>query len=87
MSLFDRLFAGAAFRSRTPSFEVGQEVTAFVTGVGDEVSLVRIGDTVIELPDADPALLETRVRFEVEAFDAASSRGRGRVLEVLDERG
>lgn len=86
MSLFGRLFAESAFRSSNPAFEVGQEVTAFVTGKDGDVALVRIGDTVIQLADAGGVPVERRVRFEVETFDAGSSRGRGRLVEVLDER-
>ncbi|SFG13407.1 hypothetical protein SAMN04488063_1526 [Halopelagius inordinatus] len=87
MSFFDRLFAESAFRSSKPAFEVGQMVTAFVTGRRGDVALVRVGDTVLELEGAEGVPVETRVRFEVEAFDAESSRGRGRLVDVLEDRG
>lgn len=87
MSLFGRLFAESAFRSSKPAFEVGQMVIAFVTGKRDGVALVRVGDTIIELEDAEDVPIERRVRFEVETFDAESSRGRGRLVDVLDDRG
>ncbi|MFC6825717.1 DUF7513 family protein [Halopelagius fulvigenes] len=87
MSFLDFLFAEETFRASKPAFEAGETVTAFVTRITGDGAIVRIGDTVIELPGADPTLLERRVRFEIEEFDAASSRGRGRLVEVLDDRG
>lgn len=87
MSLFDKLFAEATFRSSKPTFEVGQVVTAFVTDRDGDVALVRVGDTILELAGAEDVPVERRVRFEVESFDAGSSRGRGRLVEVLDDRG
>jgi hypothetical protein len=87
MSRFEKLFAGLTFRTRTPEYEPGQEIVAFVTGRNAEGLLVRVGDTVLELPGAESDLLERRVRVEVLEFDTASHRGRGQVLEVLDDRG
>ncbi|MFB6251004.1 MAG: hypothetical protein ABEI27_04860 [Halobellus sp.] len=85
MSRFGKLIAGLTFRTSTPSFEVGDEVPAFVTGRGDDGLLVRVGDTVLELPDADPSLLDAQVQIEVESFDERIHRGTARVVDVLEE--
>ncbi|SDY19486.1 DUF7513 family protein [Halobellus clavatus] len=85
MSRFESLFAGLTFRTSTPAFEVGDEVPAFVTGRGDDGLLVRVGDTVLELPDADPSLLDAKVQIEIESFDARTHRGTARVVDVLEE--
>ncbi|RDI70576.1 DUF7513 family protein [Halopelagius longus] len=87
MSFLDFLFAEETFRAAKPAFEVGETVTAFVTGREGDAALVRVGDTILELSGAENVPVEGRVRLEIEEFDAASSRGRGRLLEVLDDRG
>ncbi|SFR42397.1 DUF7513 family protein [Halogeometricum limi] len=85
MSLFEKLAAGFRLRTSTPTYEAGDELTAFVTGTNGSALLVRIGDSVIELPDADPSLVDATVRLEVESFDASTYRGRGRLVDVLEE--
>ncbi|ELZ26072.1 hypothetical protein C474_20266 [Halogeometricum pallidum JCM 14848] len=85
MSLWNKLTAGLHLRTATPTYEPGEELVAFVTGAEGSTLLVRIGDSVIELPDGDPALVDATVRFEVESFDAGTHRGRGRLLEVVEE--
>jgi len=84
MSRFEKILAGLTFRTSTPAFAVGDRVPAFVTGRGEEGLLVRVGDTVLELPDADPELLDAKVQIEIESFDEATHRGTARVVEVLD---
>jgi hypothetical protein len=85
MSFFEKLTAGLHLRTATPTYGVGDELVAFVTGLDGATPVVRIGDTVIELPDADPSLVDATVRFEVESFDDSTFRGRGRLLDVLEE--
>ncbi|MFD1599584.1 DUF7513 family protein [Halobellus rarus] len=87
MSRLDKFLAGLRLRSSTPSFEVGDEVPVFVTGRSDDGLLVRVGDTVLELPDADPSLLDAKVRIEIESFDESTHRGTARVVEVLQNEG
>ena len=87
MSRLDKFLAGLRLRSSTPSFEVGDEVPVFVTGRTDDGLLVRVGDTVLELPDADPSLLDAKVRIEIESFDESTYRGTARVVEVLKNEG
>jgi len=85
MSRFEKVLAGLTFRTATPSFEVGDEVPAFVTGQSESGLLVRVGDTVLELPDADPALLDAKVTIEIESFDEGQHRGTARVVDVLQD--
>ena len=85
MSRFEKLFAGLRFRTTTPAFEVGETVPAFVTGRSESGLLVRVGDTVLELPDADPSLLDAKVTVEIESFDESQHRGTARVVDVFDE--
>ena len=87
MSRLDKFLAGLRLRSSTPSFEVGDEAPVFVTGRTDEGLLVRVGDTILELPDADPSLLDAKVRIEIESFDESTHRGTARVVEVLKNEG
>ncbi|MGQ4556258.1 DUF7513 family protein [Halobellus sp. GM3] len=87
MSRFEKLFAGFGFRTPTPTFEVGEEISAFVTGRDDDGLRVRIGDTVLKLPDADPGLLDGKVRLEIESFDDELHFGTARVVDVLENEG
>jgi hypothetical protein len=79
-----KLFAGWGFRTRTPEYSPGDELEAYVTGRDGSGVSVRIGDTVISLPDGDESLIEQRIRFRVESFDASTSRGEGVLLQTVD---
>jgi hypothetical protein len=79
-----KLFAGWGFRTRRPQYEAGEVLVAYVTGHGPDGARVRIGDTVITLPDGDPSLIERRVRFEITSFDPETSNGSAELLETLD---
>jgi hypothetical protein len=83
MSWLDSLRAGWTFRTATPEFEVGEVITAYVTDADAEGSTVRIGDSVIRLPEADSELVESKVRLEITAFDATTSEGTGSLVEVI----
>jgi len=87
MSRLDMFLAGLKFRSATPDFEVGDEVPVFVTGTSTSGVRARVGDTVLELTDADPSLLDAKVKIEIESFDEETHRGTARVLEVLENEG
>jgi len=82
---FGKLFAGWTFRTNRPAYAAGDELTAFVTGYEDGVARVRIGDTIIELPDAEGGLGDRLVRLRVTDFDAEESTGRGELLGVVDD--
>ncbi|WP_336022389.1 DUF7513 family protein [Halobellus salinisoli] len=87
MSRLEMFLAGLQFRSSKPSFEVGEEVPVFVTDRSDSGLRARVGDTVLELSDVDPSLLDAKVRIEIESFDEETHRGTARVLEVLENEG
>lgn len=85
---FDKLLAGWSFRTSTPAYEVGEELTAFVTHLDGGTPVVRIGDTIIRLSDTDGrdgALVERRATFRVTEFDPQTNEGRGELLAVLDD--
>jgi hypothetical protein len=84
---FDKLLAGWTFRTSTPDYEVGDQLTAFVTGRSGSTPIVRIGDTVISLPDAgtDGSLVDKRVELRVTEFDPQTHEGAGELLTVFDE--
>ncbi|WP_410764791.1 hypothetical protein [Haloferax sp. DFSO60] len=83
MSWLDSLLAGWTFRTATPEFETGDVITAYVTDSDAEGGLVRIGDSIIRLPEADGELVESKVTLEVTAFDTSTSQGTGTVVDVI----
>ena len=85
MSLLDKYFAGLGFRTNTPTFEPGQEITAFVTGYDGDSPVVRIGDTVLRVADAPVEAVDARVRLKVESFDASDHTGTATYLERVGE--
>lgn len=83
-----KLLAGWTFRTSTPVYEVGEELTAFVTHTDGGTPVVRIGDTIIRLSDTEGhsgVTVEKRVTFRVTEFDSQVNEGRGELLEVLDD--
>jgi hypothetical protein len=85
MSLREKYFAGVGFRTNEPSFEPGEEASAFVTGYDGGAALVRVGDTLLRIEDAPENGLDTRVRFRVEEFDGNDHRGTATYLETVGE--
>lgn len=81
MSLREKYFAGWRFRTRTPSFAPGAELTVYVTGRDGETSVVRIGDSVLRLDEPVPS--DTQVRVRVTAFDEGTHEGEAELLDVL----
>jgi len=79
-----KFFEGWTFRTNRPAYAVGDELTAYVTGYADGTAQVRIGDTIIALPDADDDLGDQLVRFRVTAFDDDDSTGTGEFLDVVE---
>ena len=83
----EKLLAGWTFRTSTPAYEAGDELTAFVTGTNGSAPLVRIGDTIIRLPDenVDGSLVEKRVTLRVTEFDPRSNEGTAELLAIVDD--
>lgn len=76
MSRLNAFFAGVGFRTSTPTYSPGDELTAIVTDRDGEDALVRIGDTVLRLPGAaDDVTVDEETRIRVTAFDDESATG------------
>ncbi|MDP8977003.1 MAG: hypothetical protein M3N17_00165 [Actinomycetota bacterium] len=78
-----RVFEGWSFRSATPRFDGGDEITVFVTGYESGEAVARIGDTVLHIDEAPEGLLDTKVRLRVDEFDQQSHTGRASYLETV----
>lgn len=87
MSRFSAFIAGLGLRTNRPTFEAGQEFSAFVTGHNGTTPLVRIGDTVLRVGNAgtDDLPVDVRARFRVTAFDHATHDGELELLGVEGE--
>lgn len=85
MSLLEKYLAGVGFRTNTPDFDVGDEITVFVTGYNGETPVVRIGDTVLRVEDAPPEAIDARVRLRVESFDDNDHTGTASYLERIGD--
>lgn len=82
MSRLSAFVAGLTFRTATPTFEVGEEIPAVVTGRRGTDAVVRIGDTVLRLPGSVLQVDEAIIR--VTAFDAADYTGEAEFVEAVD---
>ncbi|PSP55973.1 hypothetical protein BRC82_03130 [Halobacteriales archaeon QS_1_67_19] len=85
MSLKEKYFAGWWFRTNKPSFEPGEEITAFVTGVDGDRPVARIGDTILRVEGAPKGPVDTQVRLRVESFDDNDHAGTATYLETVGE--
>ncbi|CQH50245.1 uncharacterized protein HHUB_1607 [Halobacterium hubeiense] len=77
--------AGVGFRTNTPSFEAGVELTAFVTGVEDGSAVARIGDSKLRISNAPDDAVDTLVRLRVEGFNDDTHVGQAEYLETVGE--
>jgi hypothetical protein len=76
---------GWGFRSATPTFEPGAEITVILTGVrGDEV-VARVGDSTLAVEGASPQDVDKKARVRVERFDDGDHDGRAELLELVGE--
>ncbi|WP_135820296.1 DUF7513 family protein [Halostella litorea] len=76
---------GWRFRTATPSFDAGEEVTVILTGVrGDDV-VARVGDSTLAVDGASPADVDRKARVRVKRFDDGDHEGRAELLEVVGE--
>lgn len=85
MSLLGKYLTGWQFRTTRPSFEVGQEITAMITGRDGDTPVARVGDTVLRVPDAPASAVDKRVRLRVSDFDEDEHVGSADLLEVVGE--
>ncbi|WP_232701074.1 DUF7513 family protein [Halobacterium wangiae] len=85
MSRFKKFTEGLTFRTNRPSFDVGEELSVFVTGDKDGTPVARIGDTVLHLPDESVSLVDKRVLLRVTEFDENRHVGEAEYLETVGE--
>ncbi len=85
MSRFDAFTEGFSFRSATPSFDAGDELTVVVTGVDAGDPVARVGDTVLRIPDAPAGSVDAKVRVRVTAFDDNDHEGVAEFVERVGE--
>ncbi|UWG47369.1 Uncharacterized protein HSRCO_1081 [Halanaeroarchaeum sp. HSR-CO] len=78
-------FAGFSFRTKTPSFDVGDELELFVTGQSDEGFVARVGDTILHVEGAPSGSVDTRIRARVTDFDTESHQGTVEFIEKIGE--
>ena len=83
--MIEKYLKGWTFRSATPSFDPGQEITVVLTGVrGDDV-VARVGDSFLAVDGATPEDVDRRARVKVTEFDDDASDGRAELLELVGE--
>ncbi|WP_132057706.1 DUF7513 family protein [Halorussus amylolyticus] len=85
MSLLEKYLAGVGFRTNTPAFEPGEEISAFVTGYDGDTPVARIGDTVLRVEGAPADAVDARARLKIESFDATDHTGTATYLERVGE--
>lgn len=83
-SFLQKYFKGWSFRSSTPDFEQGETIEVFLTdGTGGPVA--RVGDTIIEVPDAPEEMIDDRVTVRITDFDPSDHRGTAEFVEKVGE--
>lgn len=83
MSLLGKYLKGWSFRTSRPSFDVDDEIQVFLTGVQDGDVVARVGDTIIRVPDADTAYVDTRCRIRITEFDDGEATGEATFVEKV----
>ncbi|WP_411963317.1 hypothetical protein [Haloferax sp. YSMS24] len=83
MSRLEKLLAGWTFRTATPAFETGEEITAYVTHRDEDGYLVRVGDSKLRIGEAEGIDIETKVLLKVTSFDDTTHEGTAEVVDVL----
>jgi hypothetical protein len=85
MSLLEKYTKGWSFRTNTPSFSEGDEISVFVTGVEGGDPIARIGDSKLRVSSGSAALVDKRVLLRVTSFDDDSHTGEAEYLETVGE--
>lgn len=85
MSLLGKYTKGWRLRSSNPSFDPGQEIELFLTGVEGDTVVARVGDTKIRVPNASREYLDTRCRLRITEFDENNHVGEAEFVEKIGE--
>ena len=77
-----QLFSTWCFRSATPAFEAGQEVSLYITGfeTGAHTGVARVGDSILTVHGAHPADVDCLVKLRVDDFDHEQSTGAAQII-------
>lgn len=80
-------FDGWHFRTSLPHVEPGDTFAATVSGFDDnrQEPFVRLGDTVLHIPEGKPEHTHCLVEIRVRSFDRDTHRGTAELLEVLKQ--
>lgn len=84
-SFLRKYLKGWSFRSTTPTFQPGERIEVFLTGIRDGTPIARIGDTVVEVPDAPPGMVDSQIAVEVTSFDSSGYTGTAEFLGKTGE--
>jgi len=76
MSMWQTLFGGWRFGTARPAFREGDHLSVYVTGHEAGEGRVRIGDSVLTVPDVAAEEIDQLIEVRVLEFDAATGRGR-----------
>jgi len=85
MSVREKYLAGWTFRTKTPDFEVGEEIRVIVNEQEDSVAKARIGDSMLRITEAPKNLVNKYVKVEIDEWDTDSHSGEGTYLETVGE--
>jgi len=86
MSVLDKFLNGFSFRTSHPSFEEGEQITAYMTGYseGPKQGVIRVGDTVITVRNASPEQVGKLVTVELQSFYPSEHRGTAKLVDASD---
>lgn len=83
MSRFSAFVEGLAFRTTTPTFDVGQEIPLIITGREGDDAVARVGDTKLRLPGSD-LRVDDEIIARITSFDDGSYTGQAEFVENVD---
>jgi hypothetical protein len=83
--MIEKYLTGWSFRSATPSFEPGQEITVVLTDVRGDDIVARVGDSFLAVDGASPEDVDRRAKIKVTEFDDDDHDGRAELLDLVGE--
>lgn len=86
-SRLQQYFYGWWFRSSKPQYREGDEFAVYVFNHDEEdnVAIVNVGDTRIEIQDVPPEIVGQKVEIKITSFDESSSEAKAEFLETVGE--